>query len=532
MSRETEIARLAEGVRALLGPAAKLIDLPAAPDGTIIVEKLPFGVDGCIEIGDRHFLVQLTDVWPLPDRLIRSKSALGAKTAIIVVACASEDANAVKVASEVADTALGNGFGLAIGLPDGVAGIFPPGYAFPSPSSSDREFGHVSRKLLDALDKASGFSTYFRDCASRFTKAYRVLTATSAPTFDDEFALLFKFATELSEGDRRVFCPVGQLYLLKEWERAKVNPQGRDHVFHTFNNLILGAVLLAPFLNGRTTTSPESFISDDQGVSELAPWEVLWIFTCLFRDPGYVAEKLGATFNFNFGVRGVFEPDMDIPEVLVRALERAWDTYWAPARHDLRTLFQQLTGTWTSVRSGESIWERFDEALRLAYFNVDRGGGLHSLLSGLRLIDICSEEPEGVKHTSYSKTVTQNTSVIGALCMLFHDENCRDIFDRHGIPPISFELLPYAAGLMFVDALQEDRRDINATDFPVEGFLGDFSVDVSAATVSVSVRLQAIPIQYWSYKIAEMRSVLKWINQGSKTQFSIDYEAPAGISFA
>jgi hypothetical protein len=531
MSREVEIGRLAEGVRALFGPSARLINLPAIPDGKVVTGKLGFGVDGCIEVASRYVLVQITDVWPLPDRLIRARSALGPNTTIIILACSSGDATAVKIACRVADAACEHGFGLAVALPDGVAGIFPPGFPLPQRTPAAQEFGHIPRKLLDALDSASGFSPHFRRCATAFSNDYRRLTALAAPTFDDEFALLFKFATELAEGDRRLFCPVGQLYILKEWERSGVNPEGRDHVFHTFNNFILGAVLLVPFLADRTTTSPESFIADKTGVAQLSAWEVLWLFTCLFHDPGYVGEKLGATFNFNFGFRGVFEAEMEIPEVLARALQVAWDTYWSPARHDMRSLFQQLSGTWTSIRSDESIWAKFDDALKLAYFKLDGGKGLHSLLSGLRLIDVCSDEPRGVKHPDYNKTVTQNTSVIAALCMLFHDEKCRDIFERHGIVPISFELLPYAAGLMFVDALQEDRRDINAKEFPADGFLEDFSADASKGTVSVIVRMDAIPLRYWPSKIAEMLSVLRWINERSATNFSIDYQTVVGISF-
>jgi len=49
--------------------------------------------------------------------------------------------------------------------------------------------------------------------------------------------------------------------------------------------------------------------------------------------------------------------------------------------------------------------------------------------------------------------------------------------------------------------------------------------------VSISVWLPAIPVRFWSYKMEEMRSVMKWINDHSDVKFVIDYEGPAGTKF-
>jgi len=169
MSRAAEIARLAEQACALFGPDARLVELSALVEAKAVIGRLPFGVDGCIESAGRYFLVQIADVWPIPERLIRAKELLGTNTAIVIVACSSPDATAAKVASQLAEQALKNGFGLGMALPDEVVGVFPPAYSIPSKGESAVEFGHIPKALLDMLDAITGcFSEHSRSARRNF----------------------------------------------------------------------------------------------------------------------------------------------------------------------------------------------------------------------------------------------------------------------------------------------------------------------------------------------------------------------------
>src|SRR5207248_945958 len=117
-----------------------------------VTGKLPFGVDGCIQCGRRYILIQIADMWPLPERLIRAKELLGPDTSIVVLACGSADAKASEVASHVAESALMNGFGLAMALPTGVVSVFPPHYSIPTRADGGIEFGHIPKALLNGLN--------------------------------------------------------------------------------------------------------------------------------------------------------------------------------------------------------------------------------------------------------------------------------------------------------------------------------------------------------------------------------------------
>lgn len=527
MLREELDSLAVAGVRKLLGTHARPITIETARRNGAVVAKLPFAPSGCIRCGDNYYLVEATDVAPIPERIIRATACLRPKTQIILVTNPSPDASAAKIAAQLAGAVVEHGFGLAMLLGNDVQEVFPPDFIVPTIEAAATEFGHIPSWLITEIAGGTGFSDHFAACVRTFVERYRALVTDEAPTFDDEFAVLFEFATKLTEGDRRLHWPLGQLQMLKELERQKANPKARDHVFHTFNNLILGAVILAELMRERhESLPPENIIRSSPG--GLAAWEVLWLFTCLFHDPGYLGEKFGPSVNFTFGFHGLADPEMEMPDVIVRRLEDAWDTELAPARHDLKSLFQELAGVWAPLRANSSIWAKFDSALRVAYFDGRRG--IHSLLSGLRLIELCLK-PGGRQHSAYDATITQKTSVIAALGMLFHDERCRRIFTDHGILPVPFERLPYAATLMFVDALQEDRRDIELAEFPASGFLVSVTVDALTKHIAARINLAPLPLEWWPFKIAEMAGVVRWINSQSEMQVAIDYQTLSGNGF-
>src|SRR5205809_5411193 len=176
MTREQEIASSVDRLCRFLGRSARKVKIETLRRKGEIKAKLPFGVDGCIKIDRRYLLVQILDVSTIPDRIIRAKACLGANTSIIILACASADAEAVDIASEIADDAMENGLGLAFESSDEVYGVFPPGFAAVAPTTDPTAFGHIPHWLVAAVEAASGFSTYFHDCIVPYAEDYRART--------------------------------------------------------------------------------------------------------------------------------------------------------------------------------------------------------------------------------------------------------------------------------------------------------------------------------------------------------------------
>ncbi|OFW08849.1 MAG: hypothetical protein A3G20_00680 [Acidobacteria bacterium RIFCSPLOWO2_12_FULL_59_11] len=447
------------------------------------------------------------------------------KTNLLILVREGGGTPAWKIAGKLAEKCAALRSGLAFETSRGLCLALPPGFVLPPKPKSKTEAGHVPSWVLEQIGSCKGFSTHFAGCFESFDQRYRRATARSAPTYDRESELLFTFAKCIAWGDRRLFLPVDRVHELKEWERRRGPKRSRDHFFHTFNNLLLGFLLLGTTLRGRSPSAvPDRYIADS---AHIAPWEALWLLTCLFHDRGYIAEKFWSTFSVNHAFTDQLPDEQTIPEPIATELNNAWETQFREARTDLRELYERLMRHWAPTRFREAS-NKFDDALRKAYFDGKRTS--HSLLSGLDLMTSCCSDPT-VKHKNYDKQKALSACEIATLSMMFHDQHCRRIFAESQISPIAFEDLPFAAALMFVDAIQDDRRDVTKNKFPKHGILEDLKVnnENGQTTVSATVCLPLVPLEYWPAKIQEYEGVMHWLNSASQARFVIDYKSRAWL---
>ena len=94
--------------------------------------------------------------------------------------------------------------------------------------------------------------------------------------------------------------------------------------------------------------------------------------------------------------------------------------------------------------------------------------------------------------------------------------------EAHQVAPIPFEQLPYASLLIFVDALQDDRRDISKGTWPLHGVLNALEVRQNGALIRARVCLREMPLRYWPGKLVEYDSALRWLNSSTNTTFEIE----------
>jgi hypothetical protein len=433
---------------------------------------------------------------------------------------------AAYVAGAVSQKCQELGIGLSFIQDNKLRGVFPARFAVPWACASVRELGHIPSFILEKLTKTPGVSPYFRKKFKLFIKTYHTAKTGGTLDYDQEVDLLSKFAKDLAGGDRRLYFPFGQLEVLREWERNRANKKARDHFFHTFNNLLMGFYILGSLSESQhhLAAIDATIERDEHNQNTLYEWEALWMQTCLFHDPAYIAENFqNGTFRFSFGV---FDNETDFGAAVssqhAANIEALWDTEFAVAREDLRQLYARTIRRWLppSIPSAPTQ-DVFDKALRQAYF--DGTNTSHSLISGLRLIQQCRND-NTVKRVDYDKDTAVIACEIAALSMLFHDPRCRAILLEAGIAPVPFKKLPYAATLMFVDALQEDRRDITNDKFNVHGVLADLAVDSENRVVKATVCLRELPfLRFWSGKIAEFEDVLGWVGANPGVKFEIEY---------
>lgn len=431
------------------------------------------------------------------------------------------------VALKVADRALALGCALAVESDENVHLVFPENYAPLPPDECPDETGHIPKWLNGALAQASAFSPYLNKTFKAFAEKYGRATRGLAITNEREVELVTEFAYRFARGDKRLHFPVRQLLVLLEFEAAKANRGTRDHFFHTFNNLFLGFHILGTLYGGsRSIAEVDGFIADGHA-SKLHPWESLWFLTCMFHDPSYFAEKFWGTFRFSYGVpQDEFSEDEDVPDSIKEKIRDMWETKFAGARQNLSSLYRRAVRKWTPPTLREFQPDAFDNAVQRAYF--DGRNTSHGLVSGLRLINLCQSHdvPEAKE---YDPKVALTASVIAALGMMFHDQRCRAILMAGGIGPIAFEHLPYASLLMFVDALQDDRRDVFKSRFRSCGVLRRIGFPPEGNIVEALVCLREVSVKGWAPRIAEYESVMSWISSQSRAIFRIDYKTEVGL---
>ena len=291
---------------------------------------------------------------------------------------------AAYVAGAVAQKCQELGIALSFIQNDKLRGVFPARFSVPLSCASVRELGHIPSFVLQKLSRTQGLSPYFKKKFKLFMRVYGLAKTQVTLDYDQEVELLSKFVKDLAGGDRRLYFPFSELEVLRAWERNRANKRARDHFFHTFNNLFMGFYILGSLSQGQHHSAPiDSMIErDEHNQNTLFEWEALWMQTCLFHDPAYIAENFqNGTFRFSFGV---FENDTDFGATLssqhAANIEALWDTEFAVAREDLRQLYARTIRRWLppSIPSAPTQ-DVFDKALRQAYF--DGTNTSHSLIS-------------------------------------------------------------------------------------------------------------------------------------------------------
>jgi hypothetical protein len=516
---------------------AKLVSLEELISQNIVPDEISWQPSACIELSNGTIVL----VHALADReippYVQSAAALLtnrpnikililSRTLLIEGEAGKSMVPAQYAASGVADQCIESGFGLAFENKNDCVLVFPFKYSPPARcATEEEEVGHIPSWLRAELVKSKSFSKHLERALLAFQKKYTKASSGKKINYQKECDLLLDFAKKVAKGNPRLHFPFGQLDLLREWELRRANPRARDHFFHTFNNFFLGLYVLSHIAkDGVEASEVDGFIAKKGRSGKLATWEALWCLTCLFHDPGYVAEKYWGTFRFSFGLTEDEALDEDqIPESAKKHIKNAWDTEFAQARSDLVSLYER-TQKWKPP-SRKKAKSSFDSAMEEAYF--DGRTSSHSLVSGLKLIKYCSPTKIPSSHNA-DEAVT--ASAVAALSMMFHDPRCRELLMESGIAPISFEKLPYASLLMFVDSIQDDRRSIEHCKFRVHGILSKLSVDAEAKRVLAEVCLPEVDnVRGWPGRIAEYEGIMNWINAKSGWQFIIDYRTKAHL---
>lgn len=320
-----------------------------------------------------------------------------------------------------------------------------------------------------------------------------------------------------------MFYPLDRLQALRAFERGQANAPARDHFFHTLNNFFLGLIVLDGMSGDRDDNAfPDALIAKNRKRSKLKFWEALWFTTVIFHDPGYIPENFWSLVDFAYGLAHDPSRDVAIPPEVKQRIVNAWNTQFVPARKKISSVYgrAQQSAAGTRTTSSTATAARFDDAARTAYFDGTWTG--HSVISGLTLIYQCMVDDTS-PHQYFDRDTAVEACSVASLSMLFHDQHCRQKLAAAGISPVAFESLPYAATLMFVDCLQDERRERNRSTFPRIDVLESIKIVPSSNIVTARICLPRLAYDGWPKRIAEYENVMRWVNFASRAKFVVDY---------
>jgi len=240
----------------------------------------------------------------------------------------------------------------------------------------------------------------------------------------------------------------------------------QDHFFHTFQNFLLGCIVVDN-AKEHFVEFLESFFGA-QG--NLIP-EHVWVLTALFHDVGYSAQRKAELDGYIMGIQENIDPltgsVVGTPESVNLNLSFCWDNdRTRSACNNLVHLFNHL-----NALSPVTPWEinhRFEDehpfrnALRANY-----NPPCHGVHSAFRLLLETFSRLASYSGQRVSPRVEYPhiaTAFLAAISIPFHDQAFRTALRKEGISCLKTSRFPFAALLAFIDSIQDDRRQRDVPD--------------------------------------------------------------------
>lgn len=257
--------------------------------------------------------------------------------------------------------------------------------------------------------------------------------------------------------------PVEMLRKLEQWSR---HGGFRDHYFHTFQDFLLGMVVL----NGAYEHFRDSMVEVMPATGNTISTEYVWFLTALFHDVGYAVQRRSDWDDVIYGPSVWYgtASGLTIPEEIIADNNNRWNSStYRQVRMQLVSLYNHLCQN--EIREDWTA-EPF-EIQALLEHPLDRTAtddflyGGHASASALRLgLEVGQAIVGQLDHDA--RRFTLRHGLLAALSIPFHDGRFRRRLREHGIGTLRTRRFPFAALLAFIDSIQDDRREDSSPQAP------------------------------------------------------------------
>jgi len=353
--------------------------------------------------------------------------------------------------------------------------------------------------LATRVGQLENLDRRFRAVLAEFSRRHLSLLQEGGINDEREAELLRSTFQELIGIDRRFVGRYAPLELLERLEH--IAPRGREHFFHAFHDFLLGCVVLDGVYDRMREYVAEWRLEEpDFSI------EYVWLLTALFHDVGYLLQRWPEMILGTARLSG---------EAIARVNSEFWQEEREMARCSITALYVHLTqpvieAGW-SVDAFSVAPHAFDDAM---FDSLVTAGG-HGVGSCMRLlVDLQGLAGQETDHTA--RRFLAKHIYLAGLSIMFHDVTFREALVRVGITSLSSKRFPLATLLMYIDGIQDDRREFELPERNVD-ILEDIQVEGDTVVARINLERAAKQMTgeelrgYLDRKRAEAQGVLNFI---------------------
>lgn len=377
----------------------------------------------------------------------------------------------------------------------------------------------VPPALAGRVGKLQNLDARFRSVLGDFSRRHLNRLQEGRINDDREAELLRGAFHDLIAIDERFAGAYTPLELLERLER--VAPRGRDHFFHAFHNLLLGCIVLDDLYDRVSEYVAEWRLEEPE-----FSIEYVWLLTALFHDVGYVLQRWPEM---------IYSTDRLSGEAIATVNSEFWQRECEMARSSLTGLYVHLTEP--VIRAGWSVDpfsqapHPFDDAM---FESLVTAGG-HGVGSCMRLL-LDLQGIAGRKTDRAARRFLAKHIYLAGLSMMFHDATFRQALVRAEITSLSSRRFPLATLLMYIDSIQDDRREFELPEANVD-ILEDILVEGDTVVARINLERAARHMEedelteYVTRKRAEAQGVLMFIKaDGLKFKYPPEFAPPDDVA--
>ena len=302
--------------------------------------------------------------------------------------------------------------------------------------------GHYPLWVINEIIKINLGNSKFKTALKDFSKEYFKLKDRNELDWEKEEMLIKNTIAEILNSDTKYISRVNSFEILSRFESFWYDI--RDHYFHSFHIFLMGLLILDHY--------KDEFIRYYRNIFPEYPTlslEFVWLLTSIFHDVGYPIAKLDNLKGDIYGVSTI-SPEKEIINV--------WDDpVYKENLKQLVSLFKfSLSDKKHKIDWPPEVFgskdDLLDQIFRESFYESHGVAGCFRFL-----VDIFSEARR--EEDIEKKIFLINHIYPAALSIALHDGTFRERISKISIKRIKLSKFPFAVLLMYLDSLQEDRRD-------------------------------------------------------------------------